>query len=57
MSFLGHFMIVMMSALLVMQLFWTYYLIRSFLAVSVTDKVSHTYSEITNIKKEDKKEK
>jgi hypothetical protein len=37
------FMTFMMVCLLGLQLFWTYYIFASFLAVQVTNKVKHTY--------------
>ena len=36
-------MIMMMIALEIMQIFWTYYLVRAFLSVSVSNKIKHTY--------------
>lgn len=37
------FMILMMAVLLILQIFWTYYILQSFLSVNVTSKVSHNY--------------
>lgn len=36
-------MVLMMILLLVLQIFWTYYIIQSFLSVNVTNKVRHNY--------------
>lgn len=36
-------MVLMMALLLVLQIFWTYYILQSFLSVNVTSKVSHNY--------------
>jgi hypothetical protein len=37
------FMTFMMVCLLGLQIFWTYYIFSSFLAVQITTKVKHTY--------------
>lgn len=37
------FMTFMMVCLLGLQIFWTYYIFSSFLAVQITAKVKHTY--------------
>ena len=39
----GLFMIFMMVCLEGLQLFWTYYILSSFLATQITNKVKHTY--------------
>lgn len=50
----GYFMILMMIALEVMQIFWTYYLVRAFLSVSVSSKIKHTYDGFSELKSEKK---
>lgn len=42
--FPGYFMAFMLFALEIMQIFWTYYIFSSIIAVNVSDKIAkHTY--------------